>query len=327
MDFDEFDKLPQADKDVSLEKLISSFKQSQTEPTAVPQDNGEVTPPANPEPPIIDKTPAQPEVNEPPANQTPSGDKVIEPPATPNAGDDTNPPAGQTPNTDGTDPQKKVQTPEDNAKFAEMRRQQQIEQRVQEELAKRLQEAPEVKLAKQLSETYGQPVETILAQVKEAALQREAAAKQVPVELLRQQQLERERITAEQATQQAQLQDLQFQLWQNRVNGEKVQILNEYKGVLSDADVDQAVEHMLVTMQNPNLPLDQVVLALHGKKIVENLREQAKAEALAEASGRSKNPVAPVGGGKTANTPAYTEDELYVAKKMGIPIEEYLKWK
>lgn len=323
MDFDDFDKLPEADKNVSLEKLISDFKQSQAEPTAIPEDIGNQQPPANPEPPVIDKDTVPPEVNETPApnDNQPPADPNAQPPE--QADKNQTPPGNEPPNDT------KVQTSDENARFAEMRRQQQIEKRVQEELQKRMQESPEAKLAKQLSEMYGQPPEIIMAQLKEAQLQREATQKQVPVELLRQQQVERERIAQQQTQQQAQLQDLQFQLWQNRVNTEKASLLADqtYKGVLTDADVDQAIEHMLTTLQNPNLPLDQVVMALHGKKITNAIREQAKNDALAEVSGRAKNPVAPSGGGKTANAPIATEDEIYVAKKMGIPIEEYLKWK
>lgn len=320
MDFEEYDKLSDADKDVSLEKLISDFKQSQAEPTAIPEGTGEpATPPANPEPPTDDKNSAPPEVNEPPVtNQPPADDKPQSPEGT-----------GQTPNTDGNEPpqDKKVQTSEENAKFAEMRRQQQIEQRVQEELAKRMQESPEAKLAKQLSEMYGQPPEVIMAQLKERQLQAEAQRTQVPVEVLRQQQMERERQAAQQVEQAQRLQQLEYQLWESRVNTEKANILSEYKGVLTEQDIDGAVEHMLVNLKNPQLPLDQVVYALHGKKIADNLREQARNEALAEVSGRAKNPVAPNGGGKPANSPVLSEDELYVAKKMGISVEDYIKYK
>lgn len=317
MDFDDYDKLPDADKDISLEKLISDFKQSQSEPTAIPDGNGETTnPPANHETPSDDKDTAQPPANEPPANQPPADKK-----------DES--PAGQTPNAEGqpTQDDKKVQTPEENAKFAEMRRQQQIEQRVQEELAKRMQETPEAKLAKQLSDMYGQPPEVIMAQLKERQLQAEAQRTQVPVEVLRQQQLERERQVAQQAQQAERLQQLEYQLWETRINSEKASILKDYTGVLDQQDVDSAVEHMLVNLKNPNLPLDQVVFALHGKKIADNLREQARQEALAEVSGRAKNPVAPTGGGKTSSSPVLSEDEMYVAKKMGISAEDYIKYR
>ena len=101
----------------------------------------------------------EPQVEPEPEPETPEPTPVSEPEPV------------QVPNEE---PEKKVQTPEENAKFAEMRRQQQMEQRIQEELNKRLAESPEMKAAKLLSEMYQVPPDQLYQKLEEARLQKEA---------------------------------------------------------------------------------------------------------------------------------------------------------
>jgi hypothetical protein len=216
--------------------------------------------------------------------------------------------------------EKPKQTPEENAKFAEQRRQKQIEERVQAELKRLQEESPEFKVAKSLSDLYGQPVEEIYKQLEEARLAKQAEQMKVPVEILKKMEAETQKTNALQQ----QLNQLQFEAWTARVDREEVELKKEYP-MLSDDDMYQAKAYLLQRL-GKDVPLDNAIHALHGKKIIQSLKDSAKNDTLAEMSGRKKSALPPQSG-KASQSVALSADELYVAKQMGMSPEEYHKYK
>jgi hypothetical protein len=214
-------------------------------------------------------------------------------------------------------PEKKTQTPEENAKFAEMRRQQQMEQQIQE----RVQQTPEYQIAKMLADRYGKTPDQMLNELRESALAEQAEKQGVPIEVLkRQQESERQQQELRQ-----EIDRMKFESWKNRVDREKQSIKNEFP-MLSDDDLQKSVEHMLTVIRNPEIPLEEAVYAVHGRKIAQALKEQAEQDALAKISGRTPSPLKPQGG-KPNPTTTLTAEEKYVAKQMGILEKDYLKYK
>lgn len=217
--------------------------------------------------------------------------------------------------------EKKVQTPEENARFAEERRQRQAEERAQAALEKLKQEDPAFQAAKLLEEIYGAPISQIQSQLQKARLEQIAQQQNIPVEAV-------ERIDkAEKANAQAaqELVQIQFAAWEARMGQESLQIKQQYP-VLSDADLQEAQAYILNTARNPDLPLEQAVMAVHGKKLTEAIKQAAKTEALAELSGRKQTPIPPQGGKPTAAA-TLSDQEKYFAKQMGLTEEEYIKWR
>lgn len=272
----------QADNEPSLEDLIAQFKAQEESPE----------PQVEPEPVVEPETPEPTPVSEPEPVQVPN-----------------------------EEPEKKVQTPEENAKFAEMRRQQQMEQRIQEELNKRLAESPEMKAAKLLSEMYQVPPDQLYQKLEEARLQKEAQERNVPIELLK----ERQQFMNQTQQLQEQLNQMRFQNWQVRIEKEKAEVAGKYS-MLTPEEIDDSIQFMLRDLKNPELPLENVIFARHGAKIADKLKEIARNEALAEISGRAKSPLAPQ---TTKPTPTIdlSEEERYVAKMMGLSEKDYLKYK
>lgn len=214
------------------------------------------------------------------------------------------------------EPDKKQQSAEENARFAEMRRQQQLEQQVQD----RMKQSPEYQIAQMLAQRYGVSTDQMLNQLKENALAEQAQKQGVPIEYLRRQQELEDRIRQ----QELQFQEVQFERWKTRVDGEMKTVKTDYP-MLDDNDLKQAVDYMF-QVGNTDLPLDQAVFAVHGKKIATALKEQAEQDALATVSGRKPSPLKPQGG-KPNPTVQLSADEKYVAKMMGITEKEYLKYK
>jgi hypothetical protein len=216
----------------------------------------------------------------------------------------------------------KEQTPEQNSYYAEQRRQSLVEQRVQQELQKLRQEAPEFQMAQMLSNMYGVPVNQLYEQLQEAALQKKAEEQGVPLEIMRQLN------TYEQ--QQSQLQEqltmMQFQNWQSRIQSEAQNLMKQYP-MLTQEDVVEAQYYLLDTLQNPEIPLQQAVYALHGDKIANSLKELAKQEALAEISGRKKGGLPPQSMKTNSDDFYLTAEERYIAKMMGISEADYIKYK
>jgi hypothetical protein len=213
---------------------------------------------------------------------------------------------------------RKVQSREENARFAEQRRQQQLEQQVQE----RLRQTREYQTTQLLSEMYGIPQEELYDRLYQSKLEREAEEQNVPVEYLR----EREELRQQQNQLQNQLHSIMFQQWQTRVDNEKTQLKSQFN-MLTDDDLESAAYYMLNDLKRTDIPLEQAVFALHGSKILGGLKNTAKNEALAEVSGRKKSPL-PVKGGKSqTDSVVLTDEERYIAKKLGLTDKDYYKWK
>lgn len=220
--------------------------------------------------------------------------------------------------------QKRTQSAEENKRFAAERRQREEQAKIQAELDKFKSESADMKLAKRLSEMYGgiEPTE-LLKQLEEAELQKEAEAKQLPVELLRERRADQGRI----AELEAQIQQINFQNWQNRIQSES-KVLADRFPMLDAADMDLATDFMLRTAQDVNMPLEQAVYAVHGQKIIEALSNNKVQEKLAADSGRrKKTPVPPTNGKPSGEGKTLTADELAVAKAFGMSADDYLKYK
>ena len=221
------------------------------------------------------------------------------------------------PTPDPEEEKKKQQTAEENARFAEDRRQRQL----QAELDKAKESDPAFQLAKELSDLYGVPTDQLLQQIRNQKLADESKKTGVPVEHLKRQQEQEDR-TKQLETK---LAEMEFKGWSNRMDTEGEKIKAEYP-MLTDTEITQARLHMLQGLQRTDMALEEVVFALHGKKIASSLKELAKQEALAEVSGRTKGPLPP-SGGKPSTTPNLTDEEKYVAKLMGMSEADYLKYK
>lgn len=209
--------------------------------------------------------------------------------------------------------EKPSQSAEDNAKFAEQRR--------QKEAADTFKQSPEYKLAQTLADANGVSVPEMLQRVEDARLEAEAKKQNVPVDYLKEQQ----RLATENTQTRQELTMLQFQLWESRVNQETVAVKTEYP-FLSDEDVEQAKEYMLTTLKNPEVSMEEVIHMVHGKKIAAGIKEAAKQEALAEMSGRKKAPLPPQGG-KPVPSNGLTAAEKAMAKAMDMSEAEYAKYK
>jgi phage I-like protein len=198
---------------------------------------------------------------------------------------------------------------------------------VQEEVAKLRSEDPAFKLARTLSEMYGRPVEQVLAQIEQARIEREAEDRKIPVDQVQREYNEKANFEQEKAAIQSVKEEnnqLQYQVWQNRMTTEELELRKAPElAALTDDDIKAAQVYMLQTMQNPNASLEEAVYAVHGRKIAENLRNIARNDALAEISGR-KNGGLPPQGGKPSPTASLTDEERYIAKMMGVSEEDYL---
>lgn len=217
---------------------------------------------------------------------------------------------------------KKVQTPEENAKFAEIRRQSIVDQRVKEELERLKAESLEYKTTQLLADMYKVTPEQLYAQIEEARLKQEAEKQGIPVEVAK----SLESYKSELGTYQKKLQDLEFQSWASKVDAQEAQLKQQYP-MLTDEDLYDSKVYLLQTIRNPNMPLEQAVFALHGAKITNTFKENIRNEVLAEMAGRKKGALPPQST-KTANTAkALTQDEILAAKALGISAEEYLEYK
>jgi hypothetical protein len=228
--------------------------------------------------------------------------------------------ADDVPPEDNKPKDKKKQSKEDNAKFAAERRQKELEAKVQEELQKRLNESPEMKLAKMLADQSGRTPEEMLTAIQEQQLKEEAERRKVPVELLKERQADRQQI--ERVNQE--LNQLRYEQWQNKISAEGNRLLGQYK-MLTQDDVQSAVDYMLKTVRNVDMPLEDALYAVHGKKIIDSLAQAKQQEDLATKSGR-KVPPTPKNGKPSKATKTLSADEKAVAKAFGMSDEEYIKY-
>ena len=221
------------------------------------------------------------------------------------------------------EPVKKVQTKEERARFAAERRERQLQERVKEELEKIQQENPANILANELSEMYGMPVEQIVEQMREAKLQKEAQEMKIPVEILKERQADREQLQKVQD----ELNQIRFEGWKSKIEADGKQLQTKFK-MLSQEDIDEAVSYILHEAQNVDIPLEKAVYAVHGEKIINALANGKAQDKLAEESGRKKKTPLPIKGGKTSTkTTTVTDEERYIAKQMGMSVDDYLKYK
>lgn len=218
---------------------------------------------------------------------------------------------------------KKKQSKEENAKFAAQRRQKEMEAKIQAEVDKLRNESPEFQLAKQLSEVYGKDPATIMEEMREAQLRQEAKDKNLPIELLRERQKDQSRIQ----TLEDQLNQIRFESWQNKIKADSADLKGKYT-MLTDEDFDSAVDYMLNTVKNVDLPLEQAVYAVHGQKIIDSLANQKVQDKLATESGRKKKtPLAPSNGKPASPTKSLTAEEKAIAKAFNMSEADYLKYK
>lgn len=226
------------------------------------------------------------------------------------------------PEEEDEEPVKEKQSKEKNAEFARKRREAEAKQRAEAELERLKQEAPEFQLAKMLSDQYGQPVEAIMEQIKEAQLQKEAQESKVPVEVLRKQRESEER--ASRLEQEINM--LKFQNWQTQIKADGAKVMNEYK-MLTQDDIDAATNYILNVAKNVEMPLEDAVFAIHGKKIVESMAKGEVQETLAKQSGRArKTPLSP-NNGKPSKVVALSAQERTIARAFNMTDEEYAKYK
>lgn len=219
------------------------------------------------------------------------------------------------------EPKKKAQSKEKNAEFAAKRRQAEMEQRVQAELERLKKESPDFKLAEKLSKIYGKSTDQILSELQEAELQKQAEERKVPVEQIKKEQQDSQEL----AQLKEEMNRLKFDAWKSKIDADKVRLKTDYN-VLGDSDLDEAVQYVLRT--NVDMPLEQAVYALHGKKIIEALATAKEQEKLAAESGRKKKtPLAPNNGKASQAAKSITAEEKYIAQQLGMSVDDYLKYK
>lgn len=206
----------------------------------------------------------------------------------------------------------------ENARNAERRRQNEERQ-----MQKLRSESPEFLLAQQLVHKFGKPPEALLQDLLEAQMKEQALQQGVPVEVLQQQQATQQELA--QLRQQVDMQN--FMVWTNQIEADKTTLKAQYP-MLDDADLDAAKGYITGTLQNTNVPLEEAVLALHGKKIIHGLRSAERNEALAEVSGRKAKSTAPPKSGKSdSGNQTLSAEESIAAKALGISEKDYLKYR
>jgi hypothetical protein len=209
------------------------------------------------------------------------------------------------------------QSKEDNAKFAARRRQQELEARVQEQLKS----SPEYKIAQKLAKQFGKPIDQILTELDDADIQSEAEQRQVTPEQVRK---ERERDERADRLEQENNQ-LKFQYWQTQIQLDTSKLLTDYP-MLTQVDMDKAVDYILNVAKNVELPLEDAMFAVHGKKITKAMAKQTVQDDLATQSGRKrKTPLVP-NNSKSSQSKSLSADEQYIARQFGMTDDEYRKF-
>jgi hypothetical protein len=218
-------------------------------------------------------------------------------------------------------PSKKKQTPEENAKFAEMRRQSIIDQRVREELEKAKANSVEYKTTQLLAQMYGVSPEQLYKQIEDARVTQQAEEQGIPIEVAR----SLEQYRSELGTYQEKLKQLEFQSWSSKVDSQANELKKQFP-MLTDDDIYDSKVYLLETIRNPNMPLEQAVFALHGAKITNTYKSNVRNEVLAEVSGRKKGALPPQTR-KASTAQSLSQDEVLAAKALGVSIDDYLKFK
>jgi hypothetical protein len=216
-----------------------------------------------------------------------------------------------------TEEEPQGQSKEDNAKFAARRRQQELDAKIQEQLKN----SPEYKIAQKLAKQFGKPIDQILTELDDADIQSEAEQRQVTPEQVRK---ERERDERADRLEQENNQ-LKFQYWQTQIQLDTTKLLADYP-MLNQEDMDKAVDYILNTAKNVELPLEDAMFAVHGKKITKAMAKQTVQDDLATQSGRKrKTPLAP-NNSKSSQSKSLSADEQYIARQFGMTDDEYKKF-
>jgi rRNA-processing protein FCF1 len=219
-------------------------------------------------------------------------------------------------------PVKKVQTPEENARFAEQRRQSVIDQRVKEELDRLKSDSLEFKTTQLLAQMYNVTPEQLYKQIEDARLKQEADKQGIPIEVAK----SLEQYKNELGSYQQKLQQLEFQSWASRVDAQEAQLKQNYP-MLTDDDLHSSKVYLLETIRNPDMPLEQAVFALHGAKITNTFKDNIRNEVLAEMAGRKKGSLPPQSNSKASPPKTLSQDEILAARALGISQEDYLQYK
>jgi hypothetical protein len=218
---------------------------------------------------------------------------------------------------------KKKQSKEENAKFAKERREREFNERLQKEIAKLREQSPEFQLAKRLADMTGKPIEQIQREMDEAALQEESKKTGNSVEVLRaQRELKQQNQDLER-----QINQIRFEQWNSKIKSDGEALQKEYN-FLTQEDLDAAKSYILNVAKNVEMPLEDAVYAIHGKKIIQNLAKAKVQDDLATQSGRKKKtPLAPNNGKPSKSAVTLTADEKAIARAFGMTDEEYNKFK
>jgi hypothetical protein len=223
---------------------------------------------------------------------------------------------------DDEPPVNKKQSKEKNAEFAKKRREAEAQARAEAELERLKQESPEFKLAEMLSEQFGKPVEDIMEEIKEQQILAEAKQRKIPVEELREKRAEKER--ADRLEQEIAM--LKFNQWEVTTKADGARLMNEYK-MLTQEDIETATNYILNVAKNVELPLEDAVFAVHGKKIAKALAKGEVQEDLAKQSGRKKKTPLSPNNGKASKVTTLTADEQAIARAFGMTNDDYIKYK
>lgn len=246
--------------------------------------------------------------------------KAAEEPAQKEPPKEDEPPAASEP---ATAPKPQEQSMEERARNAERRRQH--ESSIAQ---KALETSTEFKMVQALARMSGKTPDQLYQDVYQAQIAHEAQIRgqELPPEAVA--EIARERQAVAQSQQQneqlgQQLTQLQYEQWAARIENEKNQILGAHP-YLTETDVTAARDYMLTVLNNPHVPLEEAVYAIHGRKIIQGQQEKMRTELLAEMSGRKNAPLPPQGKA-TPPENMLTADERFVARMLGISEEDYLK--
>lgn len=229
------------------------------------------------------------------------------------------------------DPEPEPQKPKEddqNAVNAERRRQR--EAKIAQQA---LENSPEIRMMKELAEISGVSIEQMQANIRQAKIARELQAQGLTEEQItqsvplvdRERQASAESQKKADATAQENLQ-LQFLQWEQNYQNSVKQVQAEHP-YLTQVDIEAARDYMLNTLQNPDIPLADVVRTVHYQKIWDSKQAAMRTELLAEMSGRKETPLPPQGGAGASNAPTLSADEKFAAKMMGVSEADYMKYR
>jgi hypothetical protein len=161
-----------------------------------------------------------------------------------------------------------------------------------------------------------------MRQIQEEQLRQEAATRKIPVEELR----EKQQLKDNQSRLEQEIAMLKYQGWKTTIKSDGARLLGEYK-MLTQEDMDAAENYILNVAKNVDLPLEDAVFAVHGKKIVDAMAKGKVQEDLAKQSGRKRNTPPSPNNSKQTKVISLTADEKAMARAFNMSDEEYSKFK